>query len=341
MNRSVSFSIVAAVLLAGPAVHAQSLQWVQAPSNGIVRAVSIAVAPNDQPFIATDDAGAYYLGQVRTSCGTMFCFPQLGWLPIPGVRAAQVAVNLDGVPFVVDTQGQTYVAITSQTAADTTSQITGWVNFRDQAGTCVHQFVPGVSTGFTEGNYTPPATQFIPQVWGLSCGTVDGSGDHPLMEWNVELTNFSIPWWSYSPGWTPIGPGSSAAQMTLFTQGGPSNIQIPWIRTASGDLYSYNGYQFVRMPSPRVLVTRRPIPVPTWITDHYAIDAGSIYAWSDSSQSWSPYASAMTPAGTEIVQISSSQPITTNGYGVVGPSRIWGIDQNGAVWALSKQGVAL
>jgi hypothetical protein len=341
MNRSSLHSglapkiLLSTIALVVPAT-AHALQWLEVGTATEGCATSISVGPNNIPFITQCWPGVGPLDSpvayLTTESSCPGCFPSLVWHTLPGASGTSVSININGYPYLLNSMGAVFVATTSQSPNDQVSELDGWLQLNAANGGCISSLAPGSFSGNTEENYTAPASsQTEDFLYGIGCG----GGDRNTYAWNLNATNFNGVHYDASPGWFQLDPQQNAAgtKMVLFTEPGPNNPQIIWVLNSAGQLYSYDGYQFNQEPLPSVRIRRGwPRPTVTAITDHYIVFGGDIYQWNDSSRSWSYYVSGITAAGTQIVQLASAQAMNAAGYGVVGPSQLWGLDTHGHIF---------
>jgi hypothetical protein len=348
--------LVASVLLARRSnATSATMVWTEVASTVEGCATSISVGPNNVPWVigcgSAADEGIFYLD---TQPGNTF--NNYFWHQVTG-SAKQVSLNRDGVPFVLDSKGNVYAALT-HSPYNQYSNIFQWKNITSTPQTCISRIAAGENNSFSLVGLTPAETgsgdiellsltdnfqnEFI---YGLGCTALDQYSDRSILSWNWSLTDGPVATneiWNASPGWLQIDSGSSAAQIALFNGSGSTNPQVPWVLTGAGGVFAFDGLHFHQPPAEVTLEQSGWFVLS--LTDHY-IDAVNllndvvgIFQWSDQQQSWTPYISGTTPQNTEIVEIAASQPIQTAGNGTFGPSQLWGLDHNGHIFYASESG---
>ena len=360
----VSVLLVSGALVSKNATAQMFWQEVQTTTRGC--ATSIAVGPNDVPWVigcgSGADNGIFYLASQDCSPN---CFgTTLSWQSTTGA-AKQVSVNRDGVPFVVNSQGNVYAALT-HSPFNQYANIFAWQNITSTPQTCISSIAAGENNGFSLVGVTPAEApsndiellsmkdNFQNQtIYGLGCNAFDQHGDRPVFSWNWNLTdgaystcNASTPSgacevWNSSPGWERLASANyGAAQAVLYNGSGPNNPQGLWIRDGLGGLWQYNdsmgtfdfgsaaNYYLTKYGYPAIALTDHFVDIEVTSTIPYL----EILQWSDQQGAWVDYMHAITPQNTFIVQIAASQPIQTLGSGTFGPSELWGLDSNGHIF---------
>ena len=356
MRTTIALSSIFASVLITSKSSAQTLVWNEVQTTDRGCATSISVGPNDVPWLigcgSGADHGIYYLAHGEASCSPQPCFGStiLSWQRTPTGAAKQVAVDLNGLPFVVNSAGNVYAASTTNENNSSIiiqdAEFTGWTQLTSSPPKCMNSIAPGEDNGFALVDYTVPMSGDTDFIYGIGCSTVDSYGDRPIYSWNLDLTNILGITWNAAP-WEQLDPsqGAAAVQAVLFNgPSGPSNPQTLWVRNGIGGLYVYQGGQF---PQPGGANAFQQVG---WtvgsLTDHYASVSFSvagnviyeIFQWDDASQTWIEYMSGSTSENTHIVTIASSQSIQTTGYGTFGPSSLWGIDNVGHIFFAAVPG---
>lgn len=346
MQRKLAAALLLTTGLVARPSGAQTLEWVELPTADRGCAASISVGANSIPWItgcnSTPDKDVFYLNV--QSCSPQPCFgTSESWqIATLGQKASSVNVGRDGVPWLLDSAGRIYAGSSNQ-FPDTYNQITAWTSLPPNPAMCMSSIAVAENTGFFVDGVTT-GTGIYPTIYGLGCSITGGDqyGDHPIYQWNIDLSGafFGNPIYTPSPGWEELGPANyGAKQIVLFNEAGPSNPQASWIRDGAGGLWQWDGGNWNFGNGANQLLIGGYTVV--WLTDHY-LEAylwgpswdSAIYQWSDQTQSWSYYASGLTAQNTVIKQIASSQAMQTNGSATIGPSAVYGIDSNGHIFSL-------
>lgn len=341
-------TILCASMLVAKNSEAQTLEWTELPTTDRGCATAIGVGANNVPLVigcgsTSVDRDIFYLK--TESCSPQPCFgSNESWQIITdGTKASTINVGRDGIPWIANKAGQVF-SVAANGNGDSYADVVGWRQLTTTVSTCMTSIIGAENNAFEVVGVTPLVGSF-PVAYGLTCPTIDQWGDHPIDQWNLNISNtFLGPLWNHTPGWLPMAaPNYGAQQVVLFNGPGPSNPQDVWIRDGRGGLWQYQdgNWQFGGAAN-QILSTGGQVG---FLTDHYmegwyvaAAFDGTIYKWSDTSETWLSYASAITNQSTLIEQIASSQSMQTTGNGTVGPSDIYGIDSNGHIFTLGPAG---
>jgi hypothetical protein len=297
-------------LFAVPALAATAPTWEQV--NGC--ATSISVGPDDVPVVTgcgSSGDNEIYWGQEQ--CNGFFC-NNYQWHS-SNFSAHQVQVNLDGDFWATTSSGLVYELEHNDSGP--------WFGpIEPSKGGCLTSIaVPAQSPAAYENDPAGPASQCpakggtIQTLWGLGCG---GSA-HTVFSWFMNLNTCNVTAYDKASSW--MGVGSNAKQVALFTYPGQSNYQVPWMLDTNGNIWEYSGGGWTQKPGGAY-----------WLTDHHVAAWPAVFKWDDPSGTWKSVVSILTPNNTYITQIAYSESITLSNGTVVGPSRLWGVDQNGAIY---------
>jgi hypothetical protein len=316
------------------------MQWVQESAGGC--ATSIAVAPNDVPWVigcnGNADAGVYYLqyGGSDPTCKSLICDDK--WI-YDGAFAKNITTDYHGSAYVTNSNGELWSANWTEPKAlgDRTPGIPNgtWMEHspsylgdpRNGPGGCVTAAVAGTddNCGY-EGFVTPMVGCLFPDdKYSVVLGCGRGSNNY-LYEW---VHGTPIYWAQLD-----AQHAATASQIAIFTQSSPTSpVPTLWTLDSTGQLASYNGVRFVPEPNASTVA---------WaITDHFVAayqpslprhpGSSGIYQWNDDSQTWSYFIAATAPNGHTIMHIAYSG-LFYSGFGPVGPSRLWAIDDIGNIY---------
>ncbi len=356
------------VLTSAPAAPAQAepatAQAWPVPETGYVWhkvstgcASAIAVGPNNIPWILgcgdpSKPREVYYL----TYTGSGLVHTPM-WQSA-GLSGLTIAVDLNGFPYVTDTNGQLW-SITDHSTLPGSFQ---WLQFTPG---CVRSFAISATSTSPETELLNPGLFPIPgqsghylqpSVWGIGCNAplafppADGWMYIDKFDWNTNWLN-GVPETALPDVWARVGAwaGNQASQLAMFTNvygPGPEDFtQNPWAIDASGYTYylnsAYNqGPAFADSGGePHFLPGRLPA---TSITDHF-IQADRLFTfyWTGSIDggggTWEQLQIADDPGLTQIAFSSAIPGTGPNSNVTVGPSRLWGITSTGAVYEAVPQ----
>jgi hypothetical protein len=330
--------------LAAPA--RADLRWSPVVAANPQCATSIAVAPNDVPWITrcepSDDKEVFYLADGfgrDPSCHELSC---AAWVDDHG-SGRFISTDLQGNVDVVRSDGSAWSALWDD--ENPTRPNGHWGELSPIApqmrayaptdpGGCVTQFLDFADypyLGFV--TWTGPHYGWLLAAYfGLGC---QAGADRPVYYWNPAY---------YGDVWHQVDAahGFRATQLAFFTQSPPTgSIQDLWALTSKGHLYRLEGDHFVAMPEPL-------LAAPISMTDHFVIATGlfpiksskwtGVYHWDDDTQTWSYYVGLGTPDGHTIQQIAHASSFYAQNV-LYGPSRLWGIDEAGNVYSLTDSGI--
>lgn len=270
-------------------------EWVEVPTPGTSLSVwSVAVAPNNVPFVQTDDGVVWYLkrGTLQT--------PKDKWIRLDGVAAKSLTADLDGTIWALDASG---VAWQPNGVADPNFRPMpgyGWKAARGWGSGCAKAMATsGVGPDLTEAFLTPPSKNWDRYTWATGC---DGGNDSSL--WVTRRTMDSGGSFSTS-GWKNIasGQGATSAKVAVFTHYGLLGaVQKVWFQdseASGGATWTYDEERdkIVNVPNPATRDSTKPTPSRargTAITDHYArfksasasSNRGWVYRWDDETETW-------------------------------------------------------
>lgn len=324
-----------------PCVARASYEWVEVPATTEGCATSIAVGADNIPVVAGcgGNPSAFWLNTFG-SCGPGYIGYCNVWTSF-GRNAKQVAVNLNGVPFLIDSSGNVYTAFwNNQKPGDAIGygNIDAWNQLIPNSGGCITRLAPALESlplvYNVNLNVAGPGT--TDALYGIGCGAVDSYGDSSIWSWNLNLITTMPSQWQTSLSWEQLGPGqkAAAAQLALFnapTSGFPSSQSL-WVLNNDNAIFSYNNDVFTRMPQPSGIMMS--------ITDHFVLTgylggaAPALWYWYDQEQTWIDIFEGYTQNGTGIVQIAASAAVNDTASGTVGPSTVWGIDNVGHIFQL-------
>lgn len=334
-------------LSAARVAHAEPT-WVLADGGGCATAISVGA--NDIPWVIGCGAPAvFYLANVRSCTGSNLCVATTKWVDANKPGALNIATNLNGKTFITDTAGELWL---EGYEVNTLGPPNVWIPLPTSfAGSpaCIQSFA--VSSGtqnpveMIEFENSVNFSGTFDHLWGVGCG---GNPNAPLFTIGPLIQPihddpsiyFALPVWNQYGG-----PADAASQMALFTEPGPNIDQVPWV-VANGRLYVNRDGAFSVIPTvigggSRFLSVLRV----KYLTDHYILaNDGNVYRWHGNAHGWDgntfggDATSWILVAGptpnAPIKQIAWSQALPNTARGTIGPSRLWAIDTNGAIYTL-------
>jgi hypothetical protein len=300
---------------------------------------ALAVSANNQPVVIGCGGGTgtvYYQSPSNQHCttggGFKTCVPEWTAMSTPA-QARYIADDLNGDFWMTDASGTLWASVGTGTGNGGAGG--SWKQVATTAGG-VAACTASIASAYLESTpeqvvYEVPAVHAgsVPTMWGVSC-----SGTPEYLPFNFTFT----------PGFFgPLGPtawepysGTSASQITVFTDiEGTSINQNPWV-VQNGNIFYAQGESLIQQ-------TNAPANV-TYATDHYIVAGGNVYYWNGSaagdaghgSTTWT-YVIGATPS-TAIKQIAWAQAVPGTVNGTIGPSALWAIDTNGALYYMYKGG---
>jgi hypothetical protein len=240
---------------------------------------SIAVGANGVPWVlgcedgpnGTGPARVYYLSW---SNGSLVPY-QWNW---DYASVMTLSVNIEGLPFVTDGNGDVWAETANNGAGDTgylmePSGVWGQNSNAGfgaiAAGVTIALFPSNTGEMFYPAQYEDP-NLFQPgdlvaggTVWGIYCAMPCENGPITGVDssiWYTQYQNYADAPTQIGTPWTQA-PGVSAVAITMFTTPGgvwpnASDVfQTPWVLTTSGDLYAWRGPQWVHVPFPEKAVS--------------------------------------------------------------------------------------
>jgi hypothetical protein len=340
----------AALSIALHATSAHAMTWVRddqaypgLPGPGCAQ--KIAVGPNNVPWIIGCDQSPYPPNQpIRfldcAPCDNCLFPTSCTWQDAQG-DAVDVMGGVNGSPVAITSNGHAW-----QIDIDANSPNTDvpaipyqWYDLTANNAGCGHPLGGCVTQMFTSYTTTPqqelwmtpvldsPPSSCVWKQWALGCG---GGPDHAIYEFDGADGAVS---------WSRVDPQQNAAatHLALFGNGTAAN-QVPWVSNSLGAIYGYDSFlsQFVAEPNPGLALS---------LTDHFVLTRRSardadqnVFQWSDSTQSWSQYITGTAPNNARIVEIAAASSMNDGSYGIIGPSKLWGIDANGNIYVAQEAG---
>ncbi|MDP9001895.1 MAG: hypothetical protein M3O46_17480 [Myxococcota bacterium] len=308
--------------------------WAQFPIPGC--ATSIAVGPNNVPWITGCDAGPdysiFYLDYHKSeNCGIGGCTPS--WHQMSGA-ARYVSVNLNGAPWVVNSAGEVFVSL--QDINNPIGFPNGdWKNVTPRMfaqGSCIGNglAVPKYNAAsVTEVFLAPVSENRVPSLWGLGCGSSTDAGIYQLpFGWDDYDNTTTGP-----TDWQQVGGFASA--ITFFTDAANNN-QTPWVINTRGNVYRFSNGVFVKQHGFGGVFGDAIA-----ITDHFFLlnsryGQPGVWQWDDTINGLAgngvPYAPLASPHHFAIKQLAYSAPIVGTSVGTIGPSALWAIDWEGFIY---------
>jgi hypothetical protein len=318
MRKLVGVATLAVAWATAPTAHA-TLEWSAASlavadddGSGYVYATSIAVTPDNVPYIIDAyTGGIYYLG--TQSCGGLCTTPV--WIRDGDIAATFVGVTPLNDVFAFDYYSGTYYEDDSGRGVGFNPPMGAWGS--QTIGGCLESLAP---------NWFGPAT-----IAGQpnNSWTLVGTGCDPdeYGDPGVYIENRATPWVSLA--------GGHALQTAIFTTPDWGDGSL-WAVDAVNFVYAYDVTNNVWAVQPGAAIL---------IADHLELGTdGNVYEWDDSEPDpqpgqliaggWVGPVLGALPSGVPIAELAQSAATVAyqNGATVGGPSAIWAIDAHGNVW---------
>lgn len=333
-----SLLALAATVFPQLAAAAPRWEWIEypTPNNGDVH--SLAVAPNNVPFVQARNGTVWYLqrGNLQT--------PDK-WIPLERVKSRSLAADLDGTIWALDSAGVAWQPTGIEDPNFRPMPGWGWKAARGWGSGCAKAMAAsGVGPDLTEQFLTPASRSWDRYDWVIGC---DGDKDSSL--WVIQRRIDSGGKF-YSSGWKNIASaqGATSSKVAVFTHYSPVGaVQKVWFLdsvASGGATWTYDEARdkVVNVPNPYTRDSTKPTPPRTRgtaITDHYArfkssnpnSNRGWLYRWDDDTEAW-VYVANDPASNVYITQIAHSGTYFSK-VGWLG-SQVWALDHFGRLYYL-------